>query len=131
MRSHAALLAAAWLAFPIPMPAQSKGKAAPRHVYVNVVDRAGTPVTDLQPADFEIVENGMKREILRAALATSPMRIVVLADTGDAAAPALTHLRAALVTLSENIAPEHELALVSTGRQVRVRVAPTTDRKKF
>jgi hypothetical protein len=116
----------AWLA------AQPKGgKPQPRHVFVSAVDRSGAPVTDLQTSDFEITENGVKRDVIRAGLATSPMRIVVLVDTGETAAPAIMHLRAALAALADGIGPQHELALVATGRQVRVRVPPTTDRKKF
>jgi Mg-chelatase subunit ChlD len=59
------------------------------------------------------------------------MRIAIMVDTSDAAAPALNHLRASLVAFADAIAPQHELMLVSMGRQVRVRVQPTTDRKKF
>ena len=59
------------------------------------------------------------------------MRIAVLADTSDGATNALNHLRAALASFADAVAPQHELMLVSTGRQMRVRVQPTTDRKKF
>ena len=59
------------------------------------------------------------------------MRIVVLVDTGETMAPAINHLRAGLVAFGEGIGAPHELALVGTGRQVRVRVPPSADHKKF
>jgi hypothetical protein len=46
-------------------------------------------------------------------------------------APALNDLRAGLLAFADAIGPEHELMMVSLGRQVRVRLQPTTDRKKF
>jgi hypothetical protein len=57
------------------------------------------------------------------------MRVVLLVDTSDAAAPALTFLRAGLLAFLAALPPEHEAMLVSTGRQLRVRVPPTMDRK--
>lgn len=126
------LLLAISLEQPTTLLAQSKsGKAQLRQVFVSVVDRGGAPVTDLQASDFEITENGVKREVLKAGLAKSPMRVLVVVDTGDAAAPAINHLRTGLAALADGLGPQHELALVGTGRQVRVRVQPTTDRKKF
>src|SRR5262245_21686457 len=132
LRSMPFLAAAVFLLLPAHATGQSKGaRPTERHVYVGVSDRRGAPVLDLQPADFEITENDVRRDIVRTGLMKSPMRIIVMVDTGDGMAAAINHLRAALVTLADGIGAEHELALVSTGRQVRVRVPPTTDRKKF
>jgi hypothetical protein len=119
------------LALPAAAPGQQKGKVPSRQVFVSVVDRTGAPVATLQPSDFEVTEAGLKREVLSASLASSPMRVIVLVDTGDGLAPALNHLRAGLVAFAEGIGPQHELMLVGTGRQVRVRVPPTTDHQKF
>ena len=67
----------------------------------------------------------------KAGPATDPMRIALILDTGDAAAPAINHLRAGLLALLDALPPEDEVLLVTTGRQMRVRVPPTTDRKKL
>jgi hypothetical protein len=131
-RARALVLAAAAVSLSATIGAQSKGATpATRRVFVHVTDAAGAPVTDLQPADFEIAEAGSKRAVVKAGLATSPMRVLVLVDTGETAAPAINHVRAALVAFADGLGPQHELALIGTGRQVRVRVQPTTDRKKF
>jgi len=109
--------------------APAKGKT--RQVFVSVVDRAGAPVLDLQPADFEVKEAGAKREVVRARLATSPMRVGVIVDTSDAANASLNSIRSALGEFFNALPPEHEALLVSTGRQMRIRVQPTLDRKKL
>jgi von Willebrand factor type A domain len=137
MRFPSALLpVVALLGVPAQIPTPStppvpSGKLNPRSVFVKVADATGKTLAGLKPADFEITEGGAKRTVLAAGPATSPMRIVVFADTSDGATNALTHLRTALSSFADAIAPQHELMLVSTGRQMRVRVPPTTDRKKF
>ncbi|HYM24758.1 MAG TPA: VWA domain-containing protein [Vicinamibacterales bacterium] len=117
---------------PLPVAAQkapAKGKT--RQIFVGVVDRGGAPVLDLQPSDFDVKENGVKRDVVRARLSTSPMRIAVFVDTSDAANAALNPIRSALTEFFDTLPPEHEAMLVSTGRQMRIRVQPTTDRKKL
>jgi hypothetical protein len=130
---HAMFPVLALVVTPTFTPAQSKasGKLTPRSVYVKIVDVTGKPYTDLTAPDFEVTEGGVKRQVLKAGPATSPMRIAVFADTSDGAVNALNHLRTSLVSFADAIAPPHELMLVTTGRQMRVRVQPTTDRKKF
>jgi hypothetical protein len=59
------------------------------------------------------------------------MRIALVLDTSDAAAPAINHLRAGVLALLDALPPEDEVILVTTGRQMRVRVPPSTDRKKL
>jgi hypothetical protein len=110
---------------------QSKNaaKTATRQVFVSVLDRSGAPMLDLLPRDFKVTETGVDREVVRAGLAKSPMRVVLLVDTSDAVGNALTFLRAGLVAFLDTLPPEHEVMIVSTGRQVRVRVPPTLDRK--
>jgi hypothetical protein len=44
-----------------------------RRIFVSA-RAAGTPVLDLTAADFQVVENGNKREVTRAALGNGPMR---------------------------------------------------------
>jgi len=114
-------------------PAASAQKAAARtrKIFVSVTDRDGLPVADLQPPDFDVREGGAKRTVLRAAQATSPMRVAVLVDTGEAATPSLIHMRAGLAEFFDALPTKHEALLVSTGRQLRVRVQPTFERKKL
>src|SRR5262249_20342385 len=124
----AAVLAAASAAA---APRQKAGKAQTRHVFVHVVDQRGSPVTGLGAGDFSLTEAGVPRVVTLAAPAQDPMRIAIVLDTSDAAAAALTHVRAGVSALLDALPPEDEVMLVTTGRQARVRVQPTIDRKKL
>ena len=113
------------------LPPAAAGKLQPRHVFVHVVDQRGAPVGDLTASDFQLTEGGVARVVTRAGPAKDPMRIALFLDTSDAAAPALTHLRAGAIAFLDALPPEDEVLLVTTGRQARVRVPPTTDRAKL
>jgi VWFA-related protein len=60
------------------IPVQSNS----RTVYVSVTDKKGTPVTDLQAAEFEVKEGGKTRDIVRSELSTTPLRIAMLVADG-------------------------------------------------
>lgn len=127
MKSMVTLLAAVAVA----APAQSKGGKLPtRHVFVHVVDQQGAPVMDLTTGDFNLKEAGVPRVVTFAGPAKDPMRIALFLDTSDAAATALSNMRNASIAFLDALPPEDEVLLVTTGRQARVRVQPTTDRKK-
>jgi hypothetical protein len=115
------------------LSSQSKppSKMHTRQVFVAVTDRGGAPVLDLTATDFEITENGVARPIDRAGLAKSPMRIALFVDTSETTVQALNSIRAGLVDFLTALPPQHEVMLVSTGRQMRIRVPPTADRKKL
>jgi hypothetical protein len=113
--------------------AQSKnaGKTHVRHIFVSVTDAKGAAVEGLTAADFKIGEGGQTRDVTRAGPAKDPMRIALMLDTSDAAATALTNLRAGALAFLDALPPEDEVIFITTGRQLRVRVPPTTDRKKL
>jgi len=56
------------------------------------------------------------------------MRIVLLVDSSNSVSPMLIQFRAALNGFLDTLPGEPEIAFISTGGQLRVRVAPTTDR---
>jgi hypothetical protein len=118
---------------PVASPAQSKssGKMHVRHIFVSVTDGKGAAVEGLAAADFTVSEDGQPRVVSKAGPATDPMRIALMLDTSDAAAPALTHMRAGALAFLDALPPEDEVILITTGRQMRVRVPPSTDRKKL
>src|SRR4029077_9318012 len=112
---------------------QSKnaGKTHVRHICVSVTDSKGAPVEGLSASDFEVSEGGQPRVVSHAGPAKDPMRIALMLDTSDAAAPALTHMRNGPLAFLDALPPEDEVILITTGRQMRVRVPPSTDRKKL
>src|SRR4051794_24679327 len=113
--------------------AQSKnaGKTHVRHIFVSVTDAKGAPVEGLAAADFTISEGGQPRVVSKAGPAKDPMRIALMLDTSDAAASALTNMRAGAAAFLDALPPEDEVILITTGRQMRVRVQPSTDRRKL
>jgi hypothetical protein len=102
-----------------------------RRLYVSATDGRGAPVLNLTNADFELLESGLKREILRATRANAPMRIALVVDSSGAVAQLLNNLRAGLTTFLDALPGEHEVAFISTGGQIRVRQPITTDRQKL
>ena len=102
-----------------------------RRVFVTATDRSGIVISDLDAAEFEVFENGETRTVLRAARASAPMRIALVVDSSSAIGSLINNLRAGLRTFLEQLPGEHEIAFISTGGQIRVRQAPTTDREKL
>jgi hypothetical protein len=102
-----------------------------KQIFVTVVTNGGLPVTDLQPADFDVRESGLPRRILRAALANDPMRIALIVDSSETIDRALNQFRAGLAGFFDELPEGSEIALMTIGRQARQRLAPTADRKKL
>jgi hypothetical protein len=102
-----------------------------RRVFVTGADGSGAPVVDLRAEDFQVVENGEERKILRVARAAAPMRIALVVDSSNAMASLLNNLRAGLRTFLDELPGEHEISFITTGGQIRIRQAPTADRQKL
>jgi hypothetical protein len=101
-----------------------------RRIFVTAT-AGGAPALDLTAADFAVVESGTKREVTRVALGKEPMRIVLLVDSSGSTAPMLNHFRAGLTTFFDTLPPEHEVAFITSGGQIRIRAQPTTDRARL
>jgi hypothetical protein len=86
---------------------------------------------NLTAGDFQVLENGIPREVTRATRATGPMRIALVVDSSSAMPPLLNNLRAGLTTFLNELPGEHEIAFISTGGQIRIRQPVTTDRQKL
>src|SRR5580765_4923299 len=104
--ASAAAIAALTLS-PAAAPAQSKnaGKMHVRHIFVSVTDAKGAPVEGLTAADFKVGEGGQPREVVKAGPAKDPMRIALMLDTSDAAAPGLNHMRAGALAFLDALPP--------------------------
>jgi len=102
-----------------------------RRVYVTATDGSGTPIINLGVGEFELVENGTPREIVRATRFGGPLRIALVVDSSSAVAPLLNSLRAGLTTFLDELPGEHEITFITTGGQIRIRQPVTTDRKKL
>jgi hypothetical protein len=87
------------------VPITAAGQADPREraVTVTVLDRAGAPVPELAPADVEVREDGVAREVLRVGPARAPMQIALLVDNSQAATNAIRELRDALLAFAAGL----------------------------
>jgi len=101
-----------------------------RRVFVSVTDLTGAPILNLTSADFEVNEGGRLRTVLNSGLATTPMRIAIFVDTSDGTANAINQIRSGLTGFLAALPADAEVMFITTGRQVRVRLPPTTDRRK-
>lgn len=102
-----------------------------KRVFVQVVDEKELPVTNLTAADFEIEEERARREVTRVNQGTAPMRIVLLVDSSTSTQPMMTMFRNALSEFVDAVPPEHEIAFITSGSQIRVRHEPSTDRARL
>jgi VWFA-related protein len=88
-------------------------QATERSLYVSVLDREGTPVTQLGPEVFVVREDGRSREVLRVAPATEPIDLAILVDNSQAATPHISDLRKALEAFVKRMAAGgHAVALI-------------------
>ena len=111
---------------------KNSGKTHVRQIFVSVADAKGA--AGRRPDGQRLQRLGRRpatRVVSHAGPAKDPMRIALMLDTSDAAAPALTHMRTGVLAFLDTLPPEDEVMLITTGRQMRVRVPPTTDRKKL
>jgi hypothetical protein len=127
MRRLAALAVVMAVSIPLTVSAQRASK----RVYVSAQDAFGAPVLNLTAADFDVTENGSKREVTRVTPGTAPMRIVLLVDSSTATQPMMTVFRQALNTFVDALPPQHEISFITSGGQIRVRTQPSTDRAQL
>jgi hypothetical protein len=71
--------------------------AAPKTMYLSVMDQAGKPVKDMTAGELRVLEDGVERDVTSAALATQPLSIELLADTTKEATEVLQDLRTSLI----------------------------------
>jgi hypothetical protein len=107
------------------------GQRIARRVFVSAVDEVGRPVVDLNTAEFQVTEDGVKREVTRATLGSAPLRIVLMVDSSTSTSAMLNTFRIALNGFVDMLPSEHEISFITTGGQIRVRTPPSNDREKL
>jgi Mg-chelatase subunit ChlD len=66
-----------------------------------------------------------------AISAADPLRVLLVVDSSAAMAGMLTEFRAGLNAFVDAVPEDVEVAIISTGGQLRIRVPPTTDRTRL
>jgi VWFA-related protein len=100
-------------------------------LYAGVVDGKGEPAIGLQAADFQVREDGVAREVLKAGEATEPLTVALLVDDSQAMSPALQMVRDAVDGFVKALAGKAEIALTTFGDRPEIAVDYTTDQKKL
>ena len=109
----------------------SAQRTVTRSVWVSVVDGGGRPALDLTAADFQVTEDGVKRDVIRATVGSAPMRIVLMVDSSTPVGPMISDVKTALAAFADTLPAHHEVAFISSGGQIRVRTRPTDRRDKL
>jgi len=111
-------------------PAVSRAQI-PKQVFVTVTTTSGSPVVDLSPEDFEVREGSLSRKVTHAALANDTMRIALIVDSSENVGQLLNMFRPGLQSFLDALPEPTEVGLMTIGRQARMRIQPTADRKKL
>jgi hypothetical protein len=113
------IMAAGLLAF----AAQTRERIA----YVSVIDgKTRAPVTGAGPDTIAIREDGVRREIIRMAPATSQLPIAIIVDNSQAMAPSIADLRKALGTFLRTVDGLGPVAIFTVGDRPTVHQEYTT-----
>jgi hypothetical protein len=106
-------------------------RTVPRTFYVSATDDKGEPVLNLTTADFQVTENGVTREVSRATLGNTPLRIVLMVDSSTPVGPMMNTFRNALNTFVDALPETEEIVFISSGGQIRVRTQAADSRDKL
>jgi hypothetical protein len=109
-------------------------QATERALYVSALDKTGSPVPELRPADITVREDNVAREVLAIVPATEPMQIAVLVDNSQAAAPFIRDYREALTALVNGLTGDarpgmrNEVAIITVADRPTVATDYTVNR---
>jgi VWFA-related protein len=93
-----------------------------------LVTEKGQPLRGLQPADFEVLDNGVPQQIELASFEQIPLNVVLALDMSESVAgERLDHLRSAGRALLEGLKPDDQAALITFSHVVVLGSALTTE----
>jgi VWFA-related protein len=117
------------LAFAVP-----HAQTLQRGIYTSVLDKSGTPVPNLTPADFVVREDNIAREVLRVEPATTPIQFALLVDNSSASGRSIRDIREATSEFIKAVTGsgmKNELALITVAERPTILVDYTTDQAKL
>jgi Ca-activated chloride channel family protein len=99
-----------------------------RVIYASVLDKDGSPVSNLTVDDFIVREDGQAREVLRVARDTDPLQIALLVDNSAAMRERVTHVRKSAAAFVDATREGVQISLVTLAERPTVAVGYTADR---
>ncbi len=100
-------------------------------LFVALTDSDGAPITDLTPTDIIVEMDGEHSETLNVEPIDWPVRVTVFLDNGIAAVRHLADMREGLRLFVEEIPPDVEVAIATTGGRPQFWAEHTTDRAEL
>ena len=120
------------------LPSLSEAKPAPKipvaavkRVLVRVVDINNRAIPDLQAKDFEVTENGEKREILSIEQTTAPFNLVLLLDVSGSVENYVDFIRKAARNFINTVGAQDRVAIVLFNEDVKTLSTFTTDKGRL
>jgi len=113
------------------VPTAALAQTKPTDVYVSVLDSKGDPATGLAAADFQVREDGVVREVLKAAQATEPLTVALLVDDSQALTPAVQMVREAVNAFITALSGKAEIAIITFGERPTIAQDYTSDQQKL
>lgn len=95
---------------------------------VGVVDQKGRPITDLNRANFELFEDGVKQEISRLEPSTAPFSVVIILDMSGSTLGFRQVIKQSAFRFIDALSPADRVAVIEFNDKVSVRNDFTTDR---
>jgi hypothetical protein len=98
-------------------------------LYASVADASGKSLTELQPTDLRVMENGVEAKVVKAEPVNWPVKVQLLLDNGIGLGGGNLQILKDGVTGLINALPDNlEVTIVTTAPQPRFVVRPTTDK---
>ncbi|MFT3745079.1 MAG: VWA domain-containing protein [Pyrinomonadaceae bacterium] len=96
---------------------------------VGVVDVKGRPITNLNKANFEVFEDGVKQDIARLEPSTAPFSVVIILDMSGSTLGFRQVIKQSAFRFVDALSPEDRVAVIEFYDKVNVRNDFTTDRR--
>lgn len=105
--------------------------ASVKRVLVSVFDIGNRTIADLDPKDFEVLENGESREVLDVKPTTAPFNLVLLLDVSGSVENYVDFIRKAARAFVNTVNPNDRISIVTFNDDVHVLSGFTTNKVKL
>ncbi|MGH9383288.1 MAG: hypothetical protein ACRD2N_03205 [Vicinamibacterales bacterium] len=132
MRDRSAVSRAAGILTGLALSASLTAQGAERVLYISIIDqKTREPISGLGPDAMIVKEDGIRREVLRVAPATSPMPVAILVDNSQGATDTIPDLRRALAMFVRELDGLGPIALVTVADRPTILQDYTSDQKRL
>lgn len=102
-----------------------------KNALVRVTDLKNRAIADLTVDDFEVTENGARREVVGVTRSTAPFNLVLLLDVSGSVENYVNFIRKAARSFVETVDETDRVSIVMFNEDVKVLSSFTTDKQKL